>query len=328
MHVGWLFPFLVAVVSAGLCDIPGRFVPVGDSRSRFYGKNCEQISQSLGLTLRPGQGLIRVVNSSIPIPTSFDWRTERPECVHGVRDQGMCGACWAFATTRPLAWRFCLFASDLQLAPQFMLDCDQSCYEEGEPCEAGCQGGFLDLAWQFLRFTGAVPESCLPYTGTVDSTCPALPGCTRATALDGYQIQDFAVEDIQREIIEFGPVTAGLEVFSDFLTYSSGVYTQQSDDVVGAHAVTLIGWGSTRAGVDYWIAENQWGTAWGEDGYLLIRRGTNEVGIEQYIYAGRPNATGVDFDALQTRTTTTTSSATRQSISVICIFVWAFSNWM
>lgn len=324
MRALWILCFLFSAANAGLCDTPGKFQPIANVTSRFFGKNCEQISQSLGLTLRPGQGLIRVVNSSLPIPTSFDWRTQRSECVQGIRDQGMCGACWTFATTRPLAWRFCLFGtnlSQLQLSPQFMLDCDRSCYEEGEPCEAGCQGGFLDLAWQFLHFTGAVQEECLAYLGIQHGTCPAVATCQRLTALDDYQIQDFLVEDIQREILEFGPVTAGMEVYSDFLTYSAGVYTQQSEDVVGAHAITLIGWGTTSDGTDYWIAENQWGTSWGEDGYVRIKRGTNEVGIEQYIYAGRPNATGVEFAELQAITRTPTSNAETTAAAVSWLLV-------
>lgn len=324
----------VTAAFAGLCTTPGRFTPI--KTGRFAGKNCEQISQSLGLTLRPGQGLVRVVNSSIPIPVSFDWRLQQPQCKHGIRDQAMCGACWAFATTRPLAWRFCIFAPNLTsliLSPQYMLDCDDSCYQQGSPCEAGCQGGFLDLAWQFLHFNGTVQEECLPYSDATDPACPALLGCQRLTALDDYAIKAFAVADIQREIIEFGPVTAGMEVFSDFLTYSGGVYVQQSGDVVGAHAITLLGWGTSPEGVDYWIAENQWGTSWGELGYLRIRRGTNEVGIEQYVHAGRPNATGVEFAALEAvvinaNPSTSVAAATGQwrfppgvLLSVLCLLL-------
>jgi C1A family cysteine protease len=62
----------------------------------------------------------------------------------------------------------------------------------------------------------------------------------------------------------------------------------------GGHAVSMVGWGS-EAGVDYWICENQWGSSWGEQGYFRIRRGTNEVGIEEFIHTGRPNITGLVY---------------------------------
>jgi hypothetical protein len=133
-------------------------------------------------------------------------------------------------------------------------------------------------------------------------------------AVDRYTVRK--PENIQREILQYGPVTAGLVVYADFLTYDgSGVYTRQSDDVVGAHAITLIGWGTTSEGLAYWIAENQWGTSWGAAGYLKIRRGTNEASIEQYIHAGRPNITGVVFptsDLLPESEPLLTSGASRR----------------
>ena len=69
--------------------------------------------------------------------------------------------------------------------------------------------------------------------------------------------------------------------YSDFVTYSSGVYARSKGAVVlGAHAVKMIGWGTTSAGVDYWLVANLWGEDWGEGGFARIRRGVNECGIE------------------------------------------------
>ena len=35
------------------------------------------------------------------------------------------------------------------------------------------------------------------------------------------------------------------------------------------HGVTLVGYGSEQ-GESYWIAQNTWGTEWGESGYIRI----------------------------------------------------------
>lgn len=297
----------ISVALAGLCDTPGRFIPISDPKSRFQGMSCDSISISLGLTLRPGQGLVRVVNESFPIPKSWDWRTVIPECKPVIRDQGRCGDCWAFAVTLPLQWRYCLLSpnhTNLELSPQYLLDCDTSCYQnQPSVCDSGCEGGFLDLAWQFLHFNGTALDSDLPYDGVQADDCPRLENA-RIRALDDYTLRALAVEDIQREIIQFGPVTAGMEVFSDFLTYAGGIYVQASDDAIGAHAVTLFGWGS-----GYWLAQNQWGLDWGEAGYFRIRMGTNEASIEEFIHAGRPNITGVVLAEITTVEAHTTLSA-------------------
>lgn len=39
----------------------------------------------------------------------------------------------------------------------------------------------------------------------------------------------------------------------DFAHYKSGVYKHVTGDVLGGHAVKLIGWGTSEDGEDYWV---------------------------------------------------------------------------
>ena len=41
-------------------------------------------------------------------PANFDARTAWPGCIHPVRDQGICGSCWAFSSSGFLSDRFCI----------------------------------------------------------------------------------------------------------------------------------------------------------------------------------------------------------------------------
>ncbi len=67
------------------------------------------------------------------------------------------------------------------------------------------------------------------------------------------------VTQIQTDIMTNGPVSASFDVYSDFLTYKTGVYTHKSGSLLGGHTVRIIGWG-TEGGVDYWLVANSWNT--------------------------------------------------------------------
>jgi cathepsin B len=56
---------------------------------------------------------------------------------------------------------------------------------------------------------------------------------------------------IATEIMTNGPVEGAFSVYEDFLTYKSGVYTHTSGQMLGGHAIKILGWG-VDGGVKYW----------------------------------------------------------------------------
>jgi len=75
-------------------------------------------------------------------------------------------------------------------------------------------------------------------------------------------------------------------VFKDLVEYVGGIYHhvetfEFSEDLIGAHAVTLIGWGIHRQlggePLDYWVVKNSWGADWGEQGYFKILQGESYI---------------------------------------------------
>jgi cathepsin B len=245
------------------------------------------------------------------VPDSFDPRTSKQwaSCTGPVLDQGFCGSCWAFGATEAMSDRLCRAQGNgtfLQLAPLDITTCDDGWFSG----ENGCQGGQLGGAWNYGQSKGLVDEACYPYLksqGGPVPTCkpedqPCLPeskfiptpACTKTCAngkdwesskhkLDNvYSIDP---NQLKAELVNHGPVESAFTVYADFVHYKSGVYSHQSGNALGGHAIKVIGYG-TEGGVDYWLVQNSWTTTWGDGGYFKIRAGTDECGIEDSLIAG------------------------------------------
>ena len=80
-------------------------------------------------------------------------------------------------------------------------------------------------------------------------------------------------------ILEYGSVSATMDVYSDFENYVSGIYHHVIGKNLGGHAVRVVGWGEEN-GTKYWKVANSWNSYWGENGYFRILRGSDECDIE------------------------------------------------
>jgi cathepsin B len=73
-------------------------------------------------------------------------------------------------------------------------------------------------------------------------------------------------------------------VYTDFLPYASGLYhrSEEAFKFNGNHIVKLLGWEKGPDGQEFWIAENTWGSDWGEQGYFRVLANDQSTGIDQY----------------------------------------------
>ena len=265
------------------------------------------------------------------IPDSFDSETNWPKCANiigDIRDQSMCGCCWAFAGASAASDRMCIATKGAIAVPLSAQDvCFCASYD-------GCQGGQIDTPWSHISSDGAVtggqvnntypigkggfcsafslphchhhgPQGADPFPAEGTAGCPqqSSPQCptkcdadsTRTFNTDKYtfsgQVQSASGEEgIQKAIMEGGPVETAFTVYTDFANYVSGIYHHVSGGVEGGHAVRIVGWG-VDAGAKYWKVANSWNPYWGEKGYFRIKRGNSECGIEDGVTFSASTAT-------------------------------------
>eukprot|EP00056_Hartaetosiga_gracilis_P018863 m.12219 g.12219 ORF g.12219 m.12219 type:complete len:346 (+) comp7140_c0_seq1:49-1086(+) len=256
--------------------------------------------------------------ANVEIPDSFDSREQWGKIcssTNEIRDQASCGSCWAFGAAEAMTDRICI-ASQGKLTPRISSQDLLTCC--GFSCGNGCEGGYPAAAWSHFKNVGIVTggpynssEGCQPYSipacdhhttgrykpcGNIVPT----PSCQR-TCEAGYAktytedkhfgSTSYSVpsdpDKIATEIMTNGPVEAAFSVYSDFLSYKSGVYQHKTGQMLGGHAIKILGWG-TENNTPYWLVANSWNSDWGADGYFKILRGNDECGIESEVVAGMP----------------------------------------
>lgn len=205
---------------------------------------------------------------SVTAPEPVNWAGHK--CDHGVKNQGSCGSCWAFATTGMLSDRCCIMGKDNGwLSAQEMVSCDRA--------NSGCRGGGIDTPLNYMS-NGLATWTCFPYVGRVTS-CPtkcadqsdfkAAHVCkcenpTRCTGVEGI-----------KACLTAGPGVLGFFPTRSFLSYKSGIYHCESGSAIGGHAITAMGFGLTPE--CYFILRNSWGPSWGEKGYFKMACNTCNI---------------------------------------------------
>jgi cathepsin B len=184
--------------------------------------------------------------------------------------------------------------------------------EEHEHIAQACNGNSIYSVGKYLFRFGAVEDSCVPfsYIQKILKKTGSLPLCTTIEGPDqdlcvdnkiaqrGWPIWNYytvgdknspnLIEDLQLDMLKWGPIVMGFMVYEDFISSYDGksIYVPKPGQIrLGGHAVKVLGWG-TENGIKYWICQNSWSPAWGDKGFFKIERGnpllrmeTNHCGI-------------------------------------------------
>lgn len=224
------------------------------------------------------QNLIKIwAKACFATKRSYDARTAG--YVTPVKDQ-QCGNCWAYSAMGAYESSYKrVNAAVADASEQYVVNCSG-----GGNC--GPQGGlaYLVFDWMVDNNKNVATDATLPDAGVVG----ACPGGTPASS---YYATDWGVVDpsgdilkiasvasIKEAICKYGPVAASVLVTDAFQNYTNGVFNELPSNYANPssnHAVVLCGWDDDK---NAWLMKNSWGTDWGEDGYMWIDYGSNNIG--------------------------------------------------
>jgi len=198
---------------------------------------------------------------------SVDWVSKG--AVTPVKNQGQCGSCWAFSTTGSTEGAYQIATGSLKsFSEQELVVC------AGSYGNQGCNGGLMDDGFKYLEAKGDALESAYSYTGKT-GTCSTSKQSDAALKVGQVTSFNDVTSDSETQMlaaVSKGPVSVAIEADqSGFQFYKTGVFSGTCGTNLD-HGVLVVGYG-TDSGSDYWKVKNSWGTTWGLDGYIMLKRG-------------------------------------------------------
>jgi C1A family cysteine protease len=206
---------------------------------------------------------------------TYDLRTYNK--VTSIRDQGTCGACWAFSAMGGIESSL-LTTESRNFAEQHL-----NKYHGGDWAE--CAGGNSNLsAAYFARWDGPYNESDYPYpySSNAAGSGSVQKHVQRAVWLpnDKDTIKSFLSSS------SYGAVTFAFYATDSIASSSTDAYYNAANCAfyyptahATDHEILIIGWddnfakakfSTTPAGNGAWLCRNSWGTSWGNSGYFWM----------------------------------------------------------
>ncbi|MCK5739995.1 hypothetical protein KAH55_12460, partial [bacterium] len=199
--------------------------------------------------------------STLATTKNWSWRDS------SVKNQGSCGACWAFAAVAIVE----NLGTQNDLSEQALLNC-----LDGNDCN----GGWYGYALVEIRDQGVPPEACAHYIASkqsCDNVCqspPFLEKVRNINSSNGYALwgaPDGNTIAGLKYRLQGGPLVVFMLVPEDgtFDTYTGGLYDYDGGTIPASrgHAVLLVGYNDDEQS---FTVKNSWGTGWGEGGYFRI----------------------------------------------------------
>ncbi len=235
----------------------------------------------------------------LSLPTAYDLRASSPARLTGVRNQGGCGSCWAFASYGSL---------ESCLLPSVTTDFSENHLKNTAGFDWGpCEGGnhFMTTAY-LARWSGPVNESSDPYNpaGGVSPT-----GLAPVYHVQNVDFLPNRAGPLDNDNIKQAVMTSGAVYTSLYITESSAYFSSTTKSLYytgsadANHAVCIVGWDDNYPrssfptpppGDGAFIAKNSWGSYWGAAGFFYVSYYDTKVGNDNVVFNNAESVTNYD----------------------------------
>lgn len=267
-------------------------------KNKTFHTKAYKEKHALGLKRTPNSKLYiekKKLVKKLPIEGPIPKNADLSSLVSPPENQAQCGSCWAFALTKSLRSALMIAGTDPgRLAFNYLIaNCGPG------PAWFGCGGGDFSAGQSFLGGAGPWLESQDPYAYASGRSggyhCKTnLP--ISATALEFTTVGSGGTPSFKELAAALNAkhmLTVDVAVGGSWASYDGGIYNADSTHSIN-HMINMVGYdcetsvddkgnctfnakGEPSKGDGFLKVMNNWGTAWGENGYMRTRAHMNAV---------------------------------------------------
>lgn len=264
------------------------YVPIGDI--------AQYINYNFAMNYKTASAAMSQIAAEVELPKRYDMRELGR--VTPVRDQGLYGTCWAFASLAALETTLTP-QENLVFSPDHMSLCNSFSLGQNE-------GGEYTMAIAYMAsWQGPVYESDDPYGD--GKTNPNLKARKHLEEAQILAPKDYVA--IKEAIYKYGAVETSIYTQMKTANSWSGYYNREratyyyNQEATCNHDIIIVGWDDdfpkeyftiTPENDGAFICKNSWGTEFGEDGYFYVSYEDANIGTTNVVYTKLGGADNFD----------------------------------